>query len=86
MLMTVEKKFLTSMFLSNKAIVQQSSIRIVHRSVSACAHTTYLYYLLLRASVLKWASGEGGGRGGGGRQNMQVPPQPINSHHATGRL
>ena len=81
MLMTVEKKFLTSMFLSNKTIVQQISIRIVHPSVSACAHTTYFYYSLLQASVLKWASGVGGG---GGRQNMQVPPQPINSHHATG--
>ena len=23
------------------------------------------------------------GGGGGGRQNMQVPPQPISSHHAT---
>ena len=25
----------------------------------------------------------GGGGGGGGRQNRRVPPQPINSHHAT---
>ena len=73
MLMTVEKKFLTSMFLSNKAIVQQSSIRIVHRSVSACAHTTYFYYSLLRASVLKWASkGGGGGGGGGGRGGAKI--------------
>ena len=41
----------------------------------------YILLFTLTASVLKWASGGGGG--GGGRQNMQVPPQPINSHHAT---
>ena len=44
---------------------------------------TYIfdYYLLIRTSV---ACAVAPGGGGGGRQNMRVPPQPINSHHATG--
>ena len=30
-----------------------------------------------------FGGGGGGGGGGGARQNMQVPPQPRSSHHAT---
>ena len=71
MLMTVEKKFLTSMFLSNKAIVQQSSIRIVHRSVSACAHTTLF---TLTSERFKMGFGGGGGGGGEGAKICKCPP------------
>ena len=48
-------------------------------------HTcTYIfdYCLLIRTSVA--CAVVPGGGGGGGRQNMRVPPQPINSHHPTG--
>ena len=77
MLMTVEKKLLTSMFLSNiKAIVQQSSIRIVHRSVSACAHTV-LHILLFTLTSERFKMGFdrwGGGGGGGAPKYASAPP------------
>ena len=50
--------------------------------------THVLTYLIINVymSVVACAVAPGGGGGGGvggGRQNRRVPPQPINSHHAT---